>query len=124
VRGDGATLCWGANYLGQLGNGGHTGGYTPVPANLVPEAVSVSAGEQHSCAVLSNGRVYCWGFNTGGQIGNGQEPKSLLPIPVTGSPFCERLYLGSCAIRSEPPANRPRMHEIQSRRATLGRRDR
>jgi alpha-tubulin suppressor-like RCC1 family protein len=36
-----------------------------------PTAVSVSAGSEDACAVLSDGTVWCWGVNHGDQLGNG-----------------------------------------------------
>ena len=34
-------------------------------------AVSISVGDQHSCAVLDNAQLKCWGFNQYGQLGKG-----------------------------------------------------
>nr|WP_279637147.1 RCC1 domain-containing protein [Corallococcus praedator] len=31
----------------------------------------LTAGGQHTCAVLATGRALCWGFNTAGQLGYG-----------------------------------------------------
>ena len=39
--------------------------------NLGSDAISVSLGEQHTCAVLDTGVLKCWGRNNHGQIGVG-----------------------------------------------------
>jgi len=44
----------------------------------------VSAGGNHSCAVLSSGAVQCWGLNTKGQLGNGSTINSNIPVYVSG----------------------------------------
>jgi alpha-tubulin suppressor-like RCC1 family protein len=42
---------------------------------------SLSAGSNHTCAVLTNGLGQCWGLNTSGQLGNGTIA-SVTPIAV------------------------------------------
>ncbi len=70
--------CWGWNRYGQLGyndtndiaNG--DAGRSIVEMGDVPigeKVVSVSAGEEHVCAVLVTGGVRCWGLNLEGQLG-------------------------------------------------------
>ncbi|KAH9261450.1 hypothetical protein BASA81_000094 [Batrachochytrium salamandrivorans] len=84
---DGGAWCWGANFFGelgevwcsgynlhgQLGNGEADLGGTPQPVRVVglPNAVSISCGDFHTCAVSSAGEVFCWGGNGYGQLGLG-----------------------------------------------------
>ncbi|HEX5749434.1 MAG TPA: RTX toxin [Archangium sp.] len=73
----GKVRCWGLNNYGQLGYGNTTWiGDTEHP-NAVSEvalagnAVQLSAGEEHTCALMENGFVRCWGLNAAGQLGYG-----------------------------------------------------
>lgn len=64
-------LCWGANDLGQLGDGTGAMSSTPVPVALplVAGAVSnVVSGPNHACALVAGGVLYCWGSNDKGQL--------------------------------------------------------
>lgn len=68
---DGTVQCWGANFLGQLGNGTtSTWSLTPVTVLSVSDAVAVSVGAYHSCALLKDGSARCWGYDIYGQLGN------------------------------------------------------
>ena len=74
--------CWGLNQAGQLGDNRASGlvSNTPVAVNGITNAVAVSAGGEHSCAVLSMGSADCWGKNSEAQLGNGEVGgKSLVP---------------------------------------------
>ena len=46
--------------------------------------LQISAGYQHTCALLTGGTVVCWGYNTYGQLGDGTTTKSSVPLPVAG----------------------------------------
>ena len=67
-------MCWGLNEFGQLGDGTtinhHT---TPVPVDLGEgrSARQISAGGEHTCALLDDNSVKCWGLNHVGQVGDG-----------------------------------------------------
>ncbi|HHH31390.1 MAG TPA: hypothetical protein ENK57_24000, partial [Polyangiaceae bacterium] len=58
----GRVYCWGAAQSGQLGDGDPTGILHP-PAAVVglSDAVSLTAGDTHSCAVRAGGGRVCWG---------------------------------------------------------------
>ena len=45
-------------------------------------AVSVSAGDLHTCAVLSNGILMCWGSNSNGELGIGDTTDVCVPTAV------------------------------------------
>ena len=44
--------------------------------------VQISAGYDHTCGVLSDGRAFCWGSNTYGQLGTGNNTSSTSPVQV------------------------------------------
>lgn len=87
---NGSVKCWGANHLGQLGNGENivpdedaffdeqiefvNSLYSSKPLSVVgvTEAIEISASENHTCALLTAGNVKCWGSNSNGQLGNSQ----------------------------------------------------
>jgi alpha-tubulin suppressor-like RCC1 family protein len=97
LRTDGVVFCWGANSLGQLGNG--RGGPddknaadqlavlpTPVVAfggTVLSTARSISAGGSDSCVTDPHGYVYCWGDNAFGEIGWGSPNGTQLFPPYT-----------------------------------------
>ena len=69
--------CWGGNTSGQLGRAGDSVGYydSQMGDNLAPvdvgggrSAVSVSAGVENTCALLSDGAFKCWGEGNSGKL--------------------------------------------------------
>ncbi|KDD76787.1 hypothetical protein H632_c105p1 [Helicosporidium sp. ATCC 50920] len=68
------TMCWGANDLGQLGNGSYTQADLAVAVESSDMGVYVSvlsAGDKHTCAIVVGGLMFCWGSNANGQLGVG-----------------------------------------------------
>lgn len=72
--------CWGSNLVGQLGINKKVPKKTEIPQAVyvgeggIPAGqtvISMGAGSNRGCVVVSNGRSYCWGRNTEGQIGDG-----------------------------------------------------
>ncbi|WP_394932870.1 fibronectin type III domain-containing protein, partial [uncultured Ilumatobacter sp.] len=82
----GAVNCWGWNIFGQLGNGTTTSSLVPVAVSAFTvgsaTAVSITAGDYHTCALLNTGAVNCWGQNGSGQLGNGTTTSSSGPVAV------------------------------------------
>lgn len=87
VTNTGGLKCWGWDGNGQLGDGGaNTNQGLPVDVQGLTSNVSaVSAGQYHTCAIMTNGNTKCWGHDGQGQLGNGGTnvdvgtPVSVLP---------------------------------------------
>ena len=87
LRTNGTILAWGDDTSGQLGNGAATANASaenPVTVKGLTGVVQVSAGSEHSLALLSNGTVMAWGDNSHGELGNGTTTTSAEPVAVTG----------------------------------------
>jgi alpha-tubulin suppressor-like RCC1 family protein len=83
IRRTGVVTCWGRGASGQLGYGNTNnigddekpsqnpvnGGIVLMPQGL--RAKAITAGDEHSCALLMNNEVACWGANNVGQLGYG-----------------------------------------------------
>jgi alpha-tubulin suppressor-like RCC1 family protein len=81
----GSIKCWGNNSFGQLGNGSRTSSTVPVDViGLGGDAVALSVGTGHACALNRAGGVQCWGYNFAGGLGNGSFTDSDMPVGVTG----------------------------------------
>lgn len=110
VRADGRVACWGQGWngsLGAVGNGGNAvASGTPVTVPGVTDAIALSVGQSHVCAVLGDWSVQCWGSNALGQIGNGKVGSTAFPKPITGLQGATQFSLGSssCAVVSQTTA--------------------
>ncbi|MBL8682233.1 MAG: hypothetical protein JNK05_23905 [Myxococcales bacterium] len=76
---DGSVRCWGNRATGALGDS-MSGESSPTPVRVigVEDAVSISAGNYHTCALTAGQRVFCWGNNHVGQLGLGTEEMARL----------------------------------------------
>lgn len=99
-RESGQVWCWGNNEHGQLGDGtfsteplfpdcvetyhstGRSGRPEPAPVVGLDDAVAITAGRFHTCALRAAGRVACWGRNDRGQLGDGSRSNSADPVPA------------------------------------------
>lgn len=128
---DGAVKCWGANGAGQLGNGesGYiwrgvprfpnethalsiaTSPYAVPITSVVPVKVvgltgitTVSLGDHHSCALMSDRTVRCWGSGGSGELGDGSTQDHSIPVRAAGLTKVKSISCGgntTCALRSD-----------------------
>lgn len=103
VRRDATAWCWGANDVGQVGDGSDLDRLVPTPVLLSASVQQISAGGDVSCAVLSDTSVSCWGLNDHGQLGDGTIQSRAVPAPVTGLTDISAVSVGGshvCALTS------------------------
>ncbi len=84
---DGTLAAWGRNDNGQLGNNSTINSKVPVIVRntgllLGKTVIQISAGDDHSLALCSDGTVASWGRNNHGQLGNDSATNSLVPVAV------------------------------------------
>jgi alpha-tubulin suppressor-like RCC1 family protein len=113
---NGGIKCWGNNQYGQLGYNvspscsiyylcsdtpDFVDGFTDGDEN----AIVISAGDQHTCAITEANVVKCWGLNENGQLGDGTYTDRLTPVTVKESTDINLLaveisagYQHTCAI--------------------------
>lgn len=78
---DSGVKCWGINSHGMLGLGDvtHRGDHPGEMGDALPgvalgtgrTAKGITAGSEHTCALLDDDSVKCWGANNNGQLGQG-----------------------------------------------------
>ena len=85
----GSVHCWGSGAAGLLGYGDES--ERSAPGEAIPGLSNVrqiSAGDDHTCALVSNGSVHCWGSGGNGELGYGNRSNRFSPgeaIPDFGS---------------------------------------
>jgi alpha-tubulin suppressor-like RCC1 family protein len=119
---DNTVQCWGNNKFGQAGlapsasdaqcdpGDGLTAGCQRRPRAVegLAGVRQVTAGRNHTCALLDDGTVRCWGLNQLGQVGNGlieaESSPRVTPTRVTGLTDVTQVSAGgshTCAVRSD-----------------------
>lgn len=85
ILSSGGAVCWGSNGFGQLGNGIIGNQSSPTGVDGMDSNVqSITAAEDHTCALTSSGETRCWGFNQFGQLGDGTTESRDTPMVVNG----------------------------------------
>ena len=104
--------CWGDGFEGQLGDGLKKDSLTPVrvaapePAGAtapLEHVAAITAGSQHTCALMEDAKVYCWGSNALGQLGRVEEPTAARPV-FSGLTDVAAVAAGgwhTCALRTD-----------------------
>lgn len=82
----GTVQCWGRNNVGQLAYVNGTGVIVTFPSTVqvLANVVDITAGFEHTCALLASGSVSCWGLNLEGQLGNASNSNTNAPVAVSG----------------------------------------
>ena len=84
----GGVQCWGYGGYGQLGNNSTSSVTTPIAVQgLAPTIATITAGNEHTCAVTTGGAAWCWGYNAQGELGNNATANrsSVSPSPSRAS---------------------------------------
>jgi alpha-tubulin suppressor-like RCC1 family protein len=103
----GQIYCWGANQLGERGDGNDATTAAPTPPSLVSAlggVTDIAAAGHHTCAIEENGTAWCWGANQAGQLGEGTTTNIGVPVPVSQLGAAAALAAGdsfSCALRRD-----------------------
>ena len=121
VLDNGTVKCWGFGPWGQLGQGfanlgdqpGEMAALAPVNLGAGRTATAITAGANHTCALLDNGTVKCWGQADSGQLGQdstsnvGQTAGSVAALPAVnlGAPRTATAVSAGANHTSAPPDN-------------------
>jgi len=114
---DGTVRCWGFGSTGRLGYGNtETIGDNETPDTAGPvnlgaghTAKAISAGDNHTCAILDDDTVRCWGYAGNGRLGYGntddvgdnEAPGTLGPVNLGAGRTAKAISAGSrhtCAV--------------------------
>ena len=109
IKSDDTAWCWGYNNYGEIGDGSPTGTKRLSPVTVSGSATwkAISAGEDHSCGIKSDGTAWCWGQNYAGELGDGTSNDSLVPVPVSGGHTWKTISAGyyyTCGVKSDDTA--------------------
>lgn len=83
----GGAKCWGSGFEHQLGHGTAERTFepvTPVGLGAGSAVTAISAGYNHTCAIVGGG-AKCWGSGANGQLGTGRFADSETPVDVVGA---------------------------------------
>ncbi|MEQ8460176.1 MAG: RCC1 domain-containing protein [Sandaracinaceae bacterium] len=87
---DGRVQCWGGGYAHAVSRQQYAGRDRALyRVSMRIDAVTLAAGDAHTCALVADGAVWCWGLNARGKLGTGfcggasEAPvRAQLPLPA------------------------------------------
>ena len=77
---DGSLWTWGANSVGELGDG--TTNYHTTPIKIMDEVANISLGTSHSAAIKTDGSLWTWGSNDRFTLGDGTQQRHTSPEKI------------------------------------------
>ncbi len=103
LAGSGEVWCWGANYLGLLGDTAVVV-ESPVPIlaplgalrfRTSPANDTFGLGSSFACGLTASDEAYCWGGGTHGELGNGSAESSPVATKVSGDHRFRSIAVGA-----------------------------
>jgi len=82
IQSDGSLWTWGANSLGQIGDGTTSNRLSPYRIDVGAEWSDIAAGKFYTLAVRSDGTLWAWGANNYGQLGDGTIVNRFAPVQI------------------------------------------
>ena len=82
LRSDGTVWAWGADDVGQLGNGSLTKSTVPVQVSGLTGVTAIAAAIGTGYALRSDGTVWSWGDNSHSKLGDKSATSSDVPVQV------------------------------------------
>lgn len=84
---DKTVKCWGYSGQGQLGAGDNVTSWVPVVVERIDgmayQAIQLTSGIYHTCAMLDDGKIQCWGYGAYGQLGSGDNVNFNVPVTIS-----------------------------------------
>ena len=86
IKNDKTLWMWGANNVGQLGQGNTTNYSSPVQVGALTTWDKISTGgviaTSHTLAIKTDGTLWAWGMNSTGQLGNNTQVNESSPVQI------------------------------------------
>lgn len=96
LRLDGTVWNWGENAYGSLAIEGNAPDWQEAPLQVpgLSDVVAISAGQDYTFALKSNGELWAWGSNFEGKLGDGTTTHRNAPVKVAGLPAVADMAAG------------------------------
>lgn len=109
IKANGTLWCWGADDVGQLGNGAVTTANQESPIQIGTDLWSDIAAQTNStCGIKAeDGSLWCWGDDTDGKLGNGASGSSTTPVAISEPGPWKKINMAggtACAIKRDGSA--------------------
>lgn len=106
IRTDNTLWCWGNNANGRTGRN-TAAGNTLVPTQIDGSStyIDITAGQEHSCGIRTDGSLRCWGNNWVGMLGDNTQNQRLVPTAISGGGTWKQVSAShgqhTCAVRTD-----------------------